>query len=128
MKDNFDKALNADSISMLENSTSRPIVGLTFTEKQLSEFAKTLDIDNVTALTQGTGRAVVNVFNNFLLANQQKAKNARLKIDDSGNIVLRIGNKDISLGNETNLNTNDIALTIQQEVANFKPNSMSNFN
>ena len=127
MKDNFDKALNADSISMLENSTSRPIVGLTFTEKQLSEFAKTLDIDNVTALTQGTGRAVVNVFNNFLLANQQKAKNARLKIDDSGNIVLRIGNKDISLGNETNLNTNDIALTIQQEVANFKPNSMSNF-
>ena len=127
MKDNFDKALNANSISVLESSTSRPIASLTFTEKQLSEFAKTLDIDNVTAITKGTGRAVVDVFNNFLLANQQKAKNARLKIDDSGNIVLRIGNKDISLGNETKLNTNDIALTIQQEVANFKPNSMSNF-
>lgn len=127
MKDNFDKALNANSIGVLESSTSRPIASLTFTEKQLSEFAKTLDIDNVTAITKGTGRAVVDVFNNFLLANQQKAKNARLKIDDSGNIVLRIGNKDISLGNETKLNTNDIALTIQQEVANFKPNSMSNF-
>lgn len=127
MKDNFDKALNANSISVLESSTSRPLASIEFTEKQLSEFAKTLDIDNVTAITKGTGRAVVDVFNNFLLANQQKAKNARLKIDDSGNIVLRIGNKDISLGNETKLNTNDIALTIQQEVANFKPNSMSNF-
>ncbi len=127
MKDNFDKALNANSISVLESSTSRPLASIEFTEKQLSEFAKTLDIDNVTAITKGTGQAVVGVFNNFLLANQRKAKNARLKIDDSGNIVLSIGNKDISLGNETKLNTNDIARTIQLEVANFKPNSMSNF-
>tara|TARA_R110001592_G_scaffold123076_2_gene330526 strand:- start:17947 stop:19623 length:1677 start_codon:yes stop_codon:yes gene_type:complete len=128
MKDNFDKALNANSISVLESSTSRPLASIEFTEKQLSEFAKTLDIDNLTAITKGTGQAVVGVFNNFLLANQRKAKNARLKIDDSGNIVLSIGNKDISLGNETKLNTNDIARTIQLEVANFKPNSMSNFN
>jgi hypothetical protein len=124
MKDNFDKALNANSISVLESSTSRPTGEFSFTKKELESISDASGELADTAL-QGRGIVIAEKFNAILGSNSKKARSSRVGVKPAGKagepamLYLTLNGKNYDLGLETS-QTSEIELKIRQLINQTK--------
>ena len=125
MKDNFDKALNTESIALLKGKTPRP--GAVF--------------DFVKYAVDGKGPTLAKALNKYLLRGNmsKRAKNSRIifkadnnkdgkAITDKGQIIINVGGKDIEIGLIQNLTFSDVISQVKQGIRGAKFNTMSDFN
>ena len=131
MKDNFDKALNADSITLIEGSISRPSGVFKFTTKELESISDASGDILDTAL-QGRGNLIAEKFNIILDSDPKRARSSRVGIrpaekeKDPGMLYLIINGKEFDLGLESS-QTSEIAIKIKQLISEAQISRMSDF-
>ena len=139
MKDNFDKALNTESIALLKGKTPRPGAVFDFDAEASASIEEAFEL--VKYAVDGKGPTLAKALNKYLLRGNmsKRAKNSRIifkadknkdgdAITDKGQIILNVGGKDIEIGLIQNLTFSDVISQVKQSIRGAKFNTMSDFN